>query len=311
MITLETDLATTQENADRCDVYLPHHDPFAFSMTIDEDVQNFLRNALEEDNGPGDITTLATISSDKTGLAKVIVKETGILSGSQVFMEVFNLLNDQIRIRCWAKDGQLIPKGTTIFTLQGPLTSILTGERTALNMLGIMSGIATVTSHHVKAVSHTKAKITDTRKTTPLLRRFEKYAVRTGGGTNHRMGLYDMIIIKDNHIDSCGGIEHAVNTVRKQFGHTYMVIVETRDLDEVREAVQAGADRIMLDNMNYETMREAVMIIGGRADTEASGGVNLQTVALVAETGVDYISIGALTHSYKCLDFSLLIEDGN
>ena len=141
-------------------------------------------------------------------------------------MEVFNLLNDQIRIRCWAKDGQLIPKGTTIFTLQGPLTSILTGERTALNMLGIMSGIATVTSHHVKAVSHTKAKITVHAKQRHYCAVLKNMLSGPAAGTNHRMGLYDMIIIKDNHIDSCGGIEHAVNTVRKQFGHTYMVIVE-------------------------------------------------------------------------------------
>ncbi|MBD3266487.1 carboxylating nicotinate-nucleotide diphosphorylase, partial [bacterium] len=236
-------------------------DETSLSLTMDEEIRSFLRRAIEEDKGPGDITTISTISPNTTGDARVVVKETGILCGSQIFEEVLHMVNDRIEVKCWAREGQTLSHGRTVFTLKGPMVGILTGERLALNLLGLMSGVATTTSEHVKAVRHTKARITDTRKTTPLLRRFEKYAVRVGGGINHRMGLYDMIVIKDNHVDSCGGIQKAVNAARKRWGRTFTIEVETRNLDEVREAVLAGVDRIMLDNMDIDTMMEAVRLI--------------------------------------------------
>jgi len=183
----------------------------SFTLTVNEEIRDFLREAITEDKGPGDITTIATIPPNKMGNVKVVVKETGVLCGSQLFAEVFELVNETIDVKCWASEGQTLSRGRTVFTINGPLGAILTAERVALNMLGILSGIATTTSEHVKAIRHTKARITDTRKTTPMLRRFEKYAVRVGGGTNHRMGLYDMIVIKDNHVDSCGSIHRSGN----------------------------------------------------------------------------------------------------
>ncbi len=278
------------------------------ALTIDDEVRSLIKKSLDEDKGAGDVTTIATIPPTRIGTAKVVVKQTGIMCGTQIFVEVFRLVNPDVKVQCWAKEGQILSSGRTVFTLEGPLGSILTGERVALNFLCTLSGISTTTSEHVRAVRHTKARITDTRKTTPLLRRLEKYAVCVGGGVNHRMGLYDMVLIKDNHIDTCGGIIKTVNAVRNRWGDTFAIEVETRNLEEVKTAIQASVNRIMLDNMDLDTMREAVRIIEGRAETEASGGINLNTVSFVAETGVDYISIGGLTHSTKWLDFSMIID---
>ncbi len=299
-----SDRTQTENNAGQT----PEESLVPVTLVMDEEIHALIKKALHEDKGDGDVTTMATVSPTKMGSARVVVKQTGLLCGSQLFEQVYKLVDDRIQVGCWAKEGQTLSAGRTVFTIDGPMGALLTGERVALNLLGMLSGIATTTSEHVKAVRHTKARITDTRKTTPLLRHLEKYAVRVGGGVNHRMGLYDMVLIKDNHIDSCGGIIKAVNAVRNRWGDMYKIVVETRNLDEVREAVKAGSDRIMLDNMDIDTMTEAVGIIDGRYETEASGGINLNTVSFVAETGVDYISIGGLTHSTKWLDFSMIID---
>lgn len=277
-------------------------------LVIDDDIRSILATALAEDRGTGDVTTMATIAPDKIGSARIVCKQTGVLCGSQLVVEVFKLVDPAVKVERWAKEGQTLSKGRTVFTLEGPMGSLLTGERVAVNFLSFLSGIATTTSEHVKAVRHTKVRITDTRKTTPMLRRLEKYAVRVGGGVNHRMGLYDMILIKDNHIDSCGSILKAVEAARNRWGNQYAIEVETRNLEEVQEAILAGVDRIMLDNMDIDTMAEAVRLIDGRVETEASGGISLNTVSFVAETGVDYISIGGLTHSTKWLDFTMLLD---
>lgn len=278
------------------------------ALAMDGGIHDIIQKALEEDRGSGDVTTIATVSPSQIGSAKVVCKQTGVLCGSQIFVEVFKWVDKQVHVNCWAKEGQTLSAGRTAITLDGPMGSLMIGERVALNFLCYLSGIATATSEHVKAVRHTKARITDTRKTTPLLRRLEKYAVRVGGGINHRMGLYDMVLIKDNHIDSCGSISKAVGEARKRWGDSYAVEVETRNLKEVREAIQCDVERIMLDNMDLDTMAEAVRIIDGRVETEASGGVTLNTVSFIAETGVDYISIGGLTHSTKWLDFSMILD---
>lgn len=277
-------------------------------LVMDDLIRDIIQKALDEDRGGGDVTTIATVSANKIGSAKVVCKQTGVLCGSQIFVEVFKLIDEKVNVECWAKEGQTLAAGRTAFTLDGPMASLLIGERVALNFLCYLSGIATSASEHVKAVRHTKARITDTRKTTPLLRRIEKYAVRVGGGVNHRLGLYDMVLIKDNHIDSCGSITKAVGEARKRWGNSFAVEVETRNLDEVREAIECDVERIMLDNMDLDTMAEAVHIIDGRVETEASGGVTLNTVSFIAETGVDYISIGGLTHSTKWLDFSMILD---
>ena len=284
-------------------------DPLVEHMLVmDDEIRGILKKALEEDCGAGDVTTLATIAPGKIGSARIVCKQTGVLCGSQLVVEVFKLVDPTVKVERWAKEGQTLSKGRTVFTLEGPMGALLTGERVAVNFLSFLSGIATTTSEHVKAVRHTKVRITDTRKTTPMLRRLEKYAVRVGGGVNHRLGLYDMVLIKDNHIDSCGSILKAVEAARQRWGNAYAIEVETRNLEEVQEAILAGVDRIMLDNMDIDTMAEAVRLIDGRVETEASGGVSLNTVSFVAETGVDYISIGALTHSTKWLDFTMLLD---
>lgn len=277
-------------------------------IVIDEHIRGLIQQALDEDIENGDVTTLATIPANHIGSARVVVKQMGILCGVPIFAEVFRLVDPAVEVKAWAPEGQTITPGRTIFTIEGCQRSILVGERVALNYLSYLSGIATTTSEFVKAIRHTRARILDTRKTVPLLRRLDKYAVRVGGGVNHRMGLYDMVLIKDNHVDSCGSIEAAVRAARDKWGNKYQIEVETRNLQEVGEALQSGVDRIMLDNMDIETMSEAVDLIAGRAETEASGGINLSTVSFVAETGVDFISVGSLTHSAKWLDFSLILD---
>lgn len=274
-------------------------------------IEEFIRTALAEDIGRADITTTAIVDKKKRGRARIVVKEDGVLAGIEIVKKTFSLLDNDLEFELSFKDGDRININDTVILIDGSVSSILIGERTALNLLAHLSGISTLTAKYVDKILGTKAKITDTRKTTPLLRELEKEAVRMGGGVNHRMGLYDMVLIKENHIEAAGGIQKAINKCRQYLIENNLnlkVEVETTDLTQVREAVSSGVDQIMLDNMNIKNMKEAVEIISGRSVVEASGGVSLETVRSIAETGVDLISIGALTHSVPALDFSLLLK---
>jgi len=258
--------------------------------------------ALSEDVGTGDLTTQQVVPADATCTAQILVKEPGVVCGLHVADEVFHQLDPDLRYELLAADGDSVDGRTAVARLAGRAAPVLTGERTALNFLGRLSGIATLTRRFVDAVEGTGAEILDTRKTTPGLRALEKHAVECGGGRNHRFGLYDAILIKDNHLAVAGSIADAVARAR---GAGVPVQVEVDTLDQLREALEAGADSILLDNMPPDTMREAVEITAGRAKLEASGGVTLDTIRAIAETGVDFISIGALTHSARALDVSL------
>jgi nicotinate-nucleotide pyrophosphorylase (carboxylating) len=265
--------------------------------------------ALAEDIHTGDITTESVVTSSCKGRARIIAKEPMVVAGLHVARQVFLTVDPSLKFTPLAQEGEQVAVGALMAELEGAAASLLTGERVALNFLQRLCGIATVTSHYVEAVKGTGARIVDTRKTTPGLRMLEKYAVRVGGGTNHRTGLYDGVLIKENHIAAAGGITEAVRRARQRIPHTIKVEVETETLDEVREAVSVGADIIMLDNMGISAMAEAVALIGGRALVEASGGMRLEQVRSVAETGVDIISVGALTHSARAMDISLLMEE--
>ena len=254
---------------------------------------------LAEDVGTGDLTSLAVIAEDATCEARVLLKEPGVVCGLEAAAAVFDRLG--ARLEPSASEGQSLGPGP-IGHVRGPARAVLSGERTALNLLGRLSGIATLTRRYVDAVAGTGAEILDTRKTTPGLRTFEKHAVACGGGRNHRLGLYDAILIKDNHLRLAGSIAEAVARAKRVDAP---VEVECDTLDQVREALAAGADRILLDNMPLPDLREAVALAAGRAPLEASGGVTLDTVRAIAETGIDFISIGALTHSARSLDVSL------
>ena len=264
--------------------------------------------ALMEDAPYGDITTQFTVDSDAAVRGRLWAKTDGILSGINVAREAFRLCDENIVFTPIKFDGEELKYGDTIATVEGMSSPILIAERIALNFMQRMSGIATMTKKYVNLVSHTKAKIVDTRKTTPLLRMFEKYAVRCGGGTNHRTGLSDGILIKDNHIIAAGGITEAVTRAKSQAAHTLKIEVEIKSLDQLKEALDAKADIIMLDNFSLEDMREAVKKVKGKVLLEASGGINETTIKEIAETGVDIISSGALTHSVKALDISLDLE---
>jgi nicotinate-nucleotide pyrophosphorylase (carboxylating) len=271
---------------------------------------DLIKSSLKEDIGKGDITTSAIINNSDLGSAQIIVKQNGIIAGVDIVKTVFKLADSGLILDAFAEDGDNIFENMQVFRLSGNISSILRAERTALNFLAHLSGIATLTAKFVERVRDSGAKITDTRKTTPMLRTLEKYAVKCGGGVNHRMGLFDMILIKENHIRAAGGIGEAVSRVRKYLANNLIntiIEVETANLADVQEAVESKADRIMLDNMDLNTMRQAVDYIDGRAEVEASGGISLDTVAAVAQTGVDFISVGALTHSAPVLDFSLLL----
>jgi nicotinate-nucleotide pyrophosphorylase (carboxylating) len=270
-------------------------------------LKDLIERALQEDIGSGDVTGDATIPGDSTCAASLLAKQELVLAGIGVSRAVFNHLDEGIQFTAFFTDGDRIPAGAEIAKLSGATRSLLKGERVALNLLQHMSGIATLTAKFVERVSGTKAQVLDTRKTIPGLRELEKYAVRMGGGKNHRMGLYDMVLIKDNHIKAAGSITKAVESARRQAGQL-SVEVETSNLEEVREALDAKADIIMLDNMPLDTMREAVKIINGRAQVEASGNVTLETIRGIAETGVDLISSGALTHSAPAADISMKIK---
>ncbi|MBW6460510.1 MAG: carboxylating nicotinate-nucleotide diphosphorylase [Bacteroidales bacterium] len=274
-------------------------------MTIDE----IIRQALEEDIGPGDHTSLATIPLHKTGTSQLLIKEEGILAGVDIAAKVFHTLDPSLEFEMKIPDGSEVKPGDMAFTITGSSRSILSGERLALNFMQRMSGIATITRRLVKILDGTPAKILDTRKTTPLLRELEKMAVRLGGGENHRMGLYDMIMIKDNHVDFAGGIREAIEAViryQKIEGLQLKIEIEVRNFEELQEVISIGkVDRIMLDNFTPDNLAKAVRLIDGRFETEASGGITIDNIRRYAETGVDYISVGALTHHIKSLDMSL------
>lgn len=268
-----------------------------------------IENGLMEDIGTGDITTNSLVGVDATAIALIHAKEGGVIAGIPVAEKVFKHLDEGIIFDAQVKDGTKVEPRTILATVSGNARAILTGERLALNFLQRLSGIATKTATLVELVSMYPVRIVDTRKTTPGLRMLEKYAVRIGGGSNHRFGLYDAILIKDNHIKVAGGINQAINMARRNNSHTLKVEVEVQDLDGVSEALTANADIILLDNMEPSVMREAVEMIAGRALVEASGGISKETVVSVAKSGVDLISMGCLTHSVEALDISLDIDE--
>lgn len=268
-------------------------------------IQDIIETALAEDIGSGDITTKATVEAHKEGEADIVAKEDIIVAGIPIAEAVFKTVDERLVFKAGVNDGDNVKKGKTLATVSGKISSILTAERVALNFLQRLSGVATLTRQYVDKVKGFKTKILDTRKTTPGLRILEKYAVRMGGGFNHRFGLCDGFLIKDNHIAAVGSIAEAVFKARENSPHNMLIEVEVKNLKEVREAVIAGADIILLDNMKPAVMRKAVNIIGKAALVEASGGVNLTNVRVIAKTGVDFISAGALTHSARAVDMSL------
>ena len=259
-------------------------------------VDNLIKTALLEDINYCDVTTDYLIPAEQMGKGKLVAKAEGILCGVEVAARVFELIDSDIKIEILIKDGESVKYGDEIMRLEGRTASLLKGERTALNLIQHMSGIATAANQATKLVEGTNASIADTRKTLPGMRPLQKYAVMTGGAKNHRYNLSDAAMLKDNHIDAAGGITAAVTALRKKIGHMTKIEVETRNLDELKEALAVGADIIMLDNMSPELMKEAVEITNGRAVLEASGGITNETLRAVAESGVDIISIGALTH---------------
>lgn len=271
-------------------------------------VEQIITLALNEDIGTGDITTLSTIPADKTALGRFVAKEDMILCGIDLAAHIFARVDPSIELKANFKDGDAVKKGDVIATVSGNAQNVLTGERTALNFMQRLTGIATRTHASVAEVAGTNAKITDTRKTTPGLRVLEKYAVRVGGGTNHRFNLADGVLIKDNHIAVSGGIKNAVKNARAVIPHTLKIEVEVETKEQLAEALDAGADIIMLDNMSNDLMRECVGIVAGRALVEASGNMGEKNLREVAETGVDIISIGALTHTVKAADISLKFQ---
>jgi len=271
-------------------------------------IDKIIEWSLEEDLQHGDVTTKNLEIEEKTSQAFFIAKESGVLAGIEIAAKVFRKVDETVLFKALKNDGNNISKGDKLAEISGKSVSILQAERVALNFLQRMSGIATLTNKFVRQIASFKAKLLDTRKTTPMLREFEKYAVRVGGGFNHRFGLYDMVMLKENHIRAVGSITAAVNRIKK---HTtsYKIEVEVTNLRELEEAARCGVDRIMLDNMSLSEMREAVKKISGKVELEASGNVTLETIGKIAETGVDFISSGSLTHSYKSFDISLLFEE--
>ena len=272
-------------------------------------LDDFLKTALREDIGTGDITTTCCVPAANQARGAYRAKEAGVVCGLFVLQRVFDLLGGEARVTLRMHDGAHVEKGDILATVEGPARAVLTGERVGLNILQHLSGVATGTAKAVAQVAGTRARIADTRKTTPGMRELEKYAVRTGGGSNHRFNLSDGVLIKDNHIVAAGGIGPAVDMVRRSIPHTLKIEVETETMAQIDEALAAGADIIMLDNMRLEQMAQAVQHIAGRAVTEASGNMGERDLRAVAATGVDIISIGALTHTVKPLDISLKFID--
>lgn len=282
------------------------------AYVTDSAINDFIDRAFKEDIGNGDHSTLASIPSASEQSAYLIMKADGVIAGLELAKPIFSKLDPNIHIEYLVNDGELVRKGDVIMRLRGRVHAILSGERLFLNCIQRMSGIATKTHQLNELIKHTNAKLLDTRKTTPNMRMLEKWAVVIGGGVNHRYGLYDMVMLKDNHNDFAGGITASVNATKSYLSEKSLdlkIEVETRTIDEVKEALAVGGVyRIMLDNMSNDEMKEAVGIIDGHSETEASGGITEETIKAVAETGVDYISVGALTHSIKSLDISLKAE---
>lgn len=279
----------------------------AVEQMITAKILSSLERALNEDLGPGDVTTDSIVSATADLEALIKTKQEGVVAGLAVAAAVFHNLDSKVEFNASMAEGSWVETGTIVATIHGPARAILTAERTALNFLGRMSGIATLTRRFVDSVAGTSAKILDTRKTAPGLRAVDKLAVRLGGGHNHRFGLFDMILIKDNHIDHAGGLRRAVELARGARGDLE-IEVEARTLEHVKTAIELGVKRILLDNMNPQLMAEAVRLTRGQAQLEASGNVNLATVRKIAETGVDFISVGELTHSARVFDFSLIVK---
>jgi nicotinate-nucleotide pyrophosphorylase (carboxylating) len=280
-------------------------------MTLPREAAALIDAALAEDVGAGDFTTLWTMPAERRARAEIVAKAPGVIAGSEVAVEVFRRVDPSLRVEVAAGDGTAVAPRDTVMRIEGSARSILTAERTALNFLQQLSGVATATRRYVDAIAGTGARVIDTRKTTPGMRLLEKAAVVAGGGSNHRVGLYDMVMIKDNHIAAAGGIVPAVEAVRVRNDRGLRVEVETSTLAEVGEALAARVDRVMFDNMDPATMREAVALAAAgdpRPETEASGGITLETIRAFAETGVDFISVGALTHSAPALDLSLQLR---
>ena len=279
-------------------------------MTNIPNLDELIQMALREDIGDGDHSTLACIPPTAQGKAKMVAKQDGVLCGCAVGERVFHLVDSQLKVSLLKNDGDSVRKGDLVMLVEGASASILTAERTALNFMQRLSGIATETHRMVAMLDGLNTRLLDTRKTTPNMRLLEKYAVACGGGTNHRIGLYDMVMLKDNHIDFAGGIEAAIDRTHdylKRAGKQLKIEIEVRDLDELQRVLDhGGVDRIMLDNFDIPTLREAVKRIDHRFETEASGGITDATLRPYAETGVDYISVGALTHHIKSLDLSLV-----
>ncbi|KUO59956.1 nicotinate-nucleotide pyrophosphorylase [bacterium BRH_c32] len=277
-------------------------------MKLDKaEIKIIIKRALKEDIAKGDITTNAIISKKSKSIGRVLVKSDGIICGLSIAKIVFEELDENISFKMFYKDGDFLKAGTIAAEIKGSERTLLTGERTALNFMQRLSGIATMAHVYAEKLKGTSAQLLDTRKTVPGLRMLDKYAVRKGGGENHRIGLFDMVLIKDNHIKAARSITKAVSLIRKNYGNKFKIEVETKNIDEVREALETKADIIMLDNMSIEIMKEAVKIIAGKAKTEASGNITIENIAEVASTGVDFISVGALTHSVKALDISMKI----
>lgn len=272
-------------------------------------IDPFIINALKEDVGDGDHTSLSTIPADTVGKAKLLVKDDGILAGVELALEIFHIVDPTLKVNVFMQDGAAVKYGDVAFEVEGSAQSILVAERLVLNCMQRMSGIATKTHNIVDLLKGTNAKVLDTRKTTPGLRYLEKWAVKIGGGVNHRFGLYDMILIKDNHVDYAGGIRQAIENANQYLADNnkkLAIEIEVRNLDELEQVLQTGnINRILLDNFNYVELRQAVNIINGRFITEASGGITIDNIREYADCGVDYISVGALTHSVKSLDLSL------
>ena len=274
-------------------------------ITMQLAADKYIRLALEEDINSEDVTTNSVMPEYKKGEVQLICKEDGIIAGLPIFERVFLLLDPRTKVTFDVKDGDRVEKGRHLATVTGDIRVLLSGERTALNYLQRMSGIATYTNTVVKLLEGTRTKLLDTRKTTPCMRIFEKYAVRVGGGNNHRYNLSDGILLKDNHIDAAGGVKEAIAAAKAYAPFVRRIEVETENLSMVREAVEAGADIIMLDNLTPGQMAEAVKLIDGRAETECSGNITRENIRAITETGVDYVSSGALTHSAPILDISL------
>lgn len=275
----------------------------------EEALKNFIEAAFTEDIGPGDYSSLASIPAEKTGTARLLIKGDGILAGVELAERIFKTFDPRLEVELLLVDGANVKGGDIGLKVSGPAASILSSERLVLNCMQRMSGIATLTNRLTQKILHTKARLMDTRKTTPNFRLMEKWAVHIGGGVNHRFALYDMVMLKDNHVDFAGGIRPAIERTKAYLEANKLnlkIEVETRNLREVEEVLEVGGiDYIMLDNMNYATMRTAVKMIGGRFSTEASGGITEENLVEVAECGVDFISMGALTHSVKSMDISL------